>query len=57
MLQSISADGAGMAAEAAARLDRFGAAEDGLVSRVRLAVDGGRVHEPADERSRDGDSP
>jgi hypothetical protein len=44
-------------ADAAGRLERFRAAEDDLVRRVRTAVDAGSVRESTDRASGDGDSP
>jgi hypothetical protein len=48
MLQTTAVDAAALAADAAARLGQFRAAEDDLVRRVRTALDAGSALEQTD---------
>jgi argininosuccinate lyase len=57
MLQTTVADAAAVAADAAARLERFAGAEDDLIRRVRTALDAERVRGASDRASGDGESP
>jgi hypothetical protein len=57
MLQTTFADAAAVAADAAARLHAFGAAEDDLLARARSLAEAGHDRGPTDHRPRRGGSP